>query len=193
MAALGEVTGDGAVDIGVGSYAYDGESGAAFVLSGAELTARTLIGTAGDDILCGGSGDDVIDGLGGRDRLYGLAGDDDLRGGRNCDLVYGGKGDDLIDGGRGDDRLFGGGGADLVIDGQGADRLHGGADGDVFRFVLDGQCDRIRDFGPADVIDLAAWGVDYDNLRIPWVTTRSASRAAATACSCTAPACRRTT
>ncbi len=38
VAALGEVTGDGAVDIGVGSYTYDGESGAAFVLSGAELT-----------------------------------------------------------------------------------------------------------------------------------------------------------
>jgi hypothetical protein len=49
-----------------------------------------LVGTEGDDVICGGGGDDRIEGLGGRDVI---------RGGPGNDTIDGGDGDDFLDGG----------------------------------------------------------------------------------------------
>ena len=100
-------------------------------------------------MLRGTAADDVLRGLQGDDELRGLGGDDVLFGGFGRDLVAGGSGDDTLAGGADDDRLFGGGGSDRLTDGTGADRMTGGEGADVFRFVIDGKLDAIRDFGAA--------------------------------------------
>jgi hypothetical protein len=126
----------------------------------------TLVGTPRADRLTGSVAGDDIRGLGGNDTLLGLAGNDLLRGDAGADLLRGGAGRDVLIGGSGDDRLYGDCGADVITDGAGRDALWGGGAADVFRFVKDGQLDRIFDFGAGDRIDLSAWGVGYDDLHI---------------------------
>jgi Ca2+-binding RTX toxin-like protein len=135
--------------------------------------ANRLIGTDSGDDLAGCRGDDTLNGLGGGDRLAGGDGDDRIFGGRGGDVAAGGRGNDLVRGddgndavrgGAGADTLGGGAGADRIADGAGLDRLSGGAGADVFVFALDGRTDRIADFGPGDVIDVAAWHTDYAGL-----------------------------
>jgi hypothetical protein len=126
----------------------------------------TLVGTPRADRLTGSVAGDDIRGLGGSDTLLGLAGNDLLRGDAGADLLRGGAGRDVLLGGAGDDRLYGECGSDVITDGAGRDALWGGGAADVFRFVKDGQLDRICDFGARDRIDVSAWGVDYDDLRI---------------------------
>ena len=55
---------------------------------------KTLVGTAGNDVLIGGRGDDT---------LIGLAGNDTLTGGEGQDLLDGGTGNDTMQGGTGND------------------------------------------------------------------------------------------
>jgi hypothetical protein len=110
-------------------------------------------------------GDDLR-GLGGNDTIMGLGGPDLLRGDAGRDLLKGGAGGDKVDGGSGADRVCGGDGADVLTDGAGRDALWGGRGPDVFRFVEDGQLDRINDFGSGDRIDLTDWGVDYGDLHV---------------------------
>jgi hypothetical protein len=64
----------------------------ALVISGP--LPRTVIGTAGHDVLSGGRGDDT---------LSGLAGNDTLNGGQGHDLLDGGTGTDTMRGGTGND------------------------------------------------------------------------------------------
>jgi len=71
---------------------------------------RRIVGTDGDDLICGDDSNETIEGLGGDDRIYGGEGDD---------TVEGKDGDDLLDGGAGRDRLAGGEGADTVDGGPG--------------------------------------------------------------------------
>jgi Ca2+-binding RTX toxin-like protein len=69
----------------------------------------TVIGTEGHDngvagpALVGTEGDDVICGLGGNDQIRGLGGNDILRGDSGSDELIGGVGDDTLDGGLGTD------------------------------------------------------------------------------------------
>jgi hypothetical protein len=75
---------------------------------------NTLVGTRGNDALCGGGGNDTLRGLGGNDRLLGGDGKDTLRGHAGRDKFLGGGGRDtiyardgsreLVSGGRGFDR-----------------------------------------------------------------------------------------
>lgn len=59
-----------------------------------DAMARTLKGTAGDDVLNGTAGGDVLLGVAGNDKLNGLAGDDTLDGGTGIDTMSGGAGND---------------------------------------------------------------------------------------------------
>jgi Ca2+-binding RTX toxin-like protein len=117
--AVADEDGDGFLDGGVLSYAYDG--GDHVVLGG----------TQGNDILMSGRGMDAIWGDGGDDRID--AGDE-------SDQVHGGDGNDIItDHGTvagGADFLRGDAGNDVISGGAGNDLLFGGADHD---FIFTGN------------------------------------------------------
>ncbi|KAG1667726.1 Mannuronan C5-epimerase AlgE2 [Nymphon striatum] len=56
--------------------------------------------------------------------------------------------------------LGGGDGNDDITDADGKTYLHGGDGADVFRFVSDGDADRVHDFElGVDTLDVSAWGV----------------------------------
>jgi cysteine-rich repeat protein len=57
---------------------------------------RALVGTSGDDILCGDDRNNTLRGQGGDDLLCGFGGNDFLQGGDGNDIVYGGKGNDTL-------------------------------------------------------------------------------------------------
>ena len=78
----------GVVALGLTALAVAGGAGGA--------SARTIVGTNGNDVLVGTPGADTIDGLGGADRIYGGAGPDLLIGGPGPDLLVGGPGNDRI-------------------------------------------------------------------------------------------------
>jgi hypothetical protein len=73
-----------------------------------------LVGTSGDDVICGLGGADRIDGRGGNDVIFGSFGADRIKGGKGLDALYGNSGRDtlrardgerdLAHGGRGRDR-----------------------------------------------------------------------------------------
>lgn len=82
--------------------------------------AGDILGTAGDDVICGSPGPDRIFGGAGDDVIFGLGGADQLSGGDGNDrLVGGGGGVARLSGGPGDDVL-------IVTDGTGDDFAAGG-------------------------------------------------------------------
>ena len=90
----------------------------------------TIVGTAGNDVLCGGPGHDTLKGYGGDDLLLGK--------GRG-DLLLGGDGDDVLKPGSGHDEAKAGAGGDTV---RGCDNtkdvLRGGPGSDrVYRDPVD--------------------------------------------------------
>ena len=108
----------------------------------ADIKAKVLVPTAGNDQITGYAGDDVLQGLGGNDTMYGKAGNDTLAGGDGNDAMYGEDGndtltgelgDDTLDGAAGNDSLSGGDGADYMNGGSGADTLVGGAGNDYLQ------------------------------------------------------------
>ncbi len=92
--------------------------------------ADTIEGRGGNDYIIGGPGDDLLAGNAGNDEIYGHAGEDRLFGGPGSDIVAGGGSDDLVRGGSGDDELHGGAGSDRLIGGDGDDDLWGGSGAD---------------------------------------------------------------
>jgi len=65
------------------------------VWSWADIKAKALQGTAGNDTLYGyNDSNDTLNGLAGNDILYGYAGDDSLNGGTGDDILIGGSGND---------------------------------------------------------------------------------------------------
>ncbi|MBB3458979.1 Ca2+-binding RTX toxin-like protein [Rhizobium sp. BK313] len=105
----------------------------------APIAARTLVGTAGSDVLLGaaavdtilaGAGADILVGEEGDDILRGEDGDDVVSAGGGVDVVSGGTGDDEIHGGDGNDMLFGNAGKDMIYGDEGNDIVEGGADDD---------------------------------------------------------------
>ena len=92
----------------------------------ADIKAKVVMGTVGNDELVGYVGDDILQGLGGDDMLSGKAGNDILSGGDGNDLVYGDDGNDTLAGDAGGDRLIGGAGSDTLVGGIGDDYLFGG-------------------------------------------------------------------
>lgn len=68
--------------------------GTTWAASYIDLLARTISGTAGNDVLTGTSGNDRLVGLSGNDQLNGASGNDWLDGGAGADTMVGGAGDD---------------------------------------------------------------------------------------------------
>ena len=89
-----------------------------------------LIGTPGNDVICGRAGDDMLFGRGGHDVLIGGPGRDSLFGEDGNDLLLGGPGQGILDGGAGNDNLQGENGTDTLNGGTGSDALFGGNGGD---------------------------------------------------------------
>jgi hypothetical protein len=111
-----------------------------------------LIGTNGNDVICGKGGVDFINGLGGNDTIYADSDPDTVGGLQFSDIdsqdinsesliissvsstLVGGLGnviDDTLIGGMGDDVIYGGSGTDVISGGDGADSLFGEAGNDV--------------------------------------------------------------
>ncbi|AVS81047.1 calcium-binding protein, partial [Paracidovorax avenae] len=132
----------------------------------ADIKARVLTGTAGNDYLVGyGATDDTFLAGAGDDRVYGRDGNDNLDGQDGDDAVYGEAGDDTVSGGNGNDSLYGGDGTDIINGGNGDDRLLGESgndtlNGDAGNDVLPGGVgDDTLDGGAGN--DILAGGV-YD-------------------------------
>lgn len=83
----------------------------------------TIVGTPAAESLLGTSGNDVICGRGGADTIFAGSGNDIVRGGRGADRLQGGSGSDVVQGGPGRDLIF-------AYDGT-RDRLSGGPDHDT--------------------------------------------------------------
>jgi uncharacterized repeat protein (TIGR01451 family) len=105
-----------------------------------QKTGTNVIGTSGNDVLCGTSGPDNITGLSGDDIIFGFGGNDDLTGGSGNDVMFGGPGADRLTGGDGNDRLFGNDGNDELSGGGGSDLGEGGAGADVCTGTESGVC-----------------------------------------------------
>lgn len=158
----------------------DGQYAATAATGPLVLSALTIYGSDGDDVIHGtengetilGSGtdqtwavdDDVIYGHGGNDVIIGGFGDDALDGGAGDDSVFGGWGDDVLHGRDGRDLLNGGGGNDTLHNDSGVstlrgedgdDRLFGGVDQD---WIYGGAHDDYVEGGAGDD---RIWGDDY--------------------------------
>lgn len=83
--------------------------------------APQVLGTAGDDVICGGAANQDIHGNGGNDVIFGFGGIDRLFGGLGNDTLLGGDGNDQLAGGDGDDRLYGNANTDAAVGGIGTD------------------------------------------------------------------------
>jgi Ca2+-binding RTX toxin-like protein len=117
---IGDINGDGAMDVIVGAHSASQESGAAYVVFGWPTTtvvrpdeAFVVDGGDGNDTIAGRSAADQLIGGAGLDQLSGAAGNDTLYGGDAADTLYGGDGNDTLYGGDGIDRLAGGAGDDF--------------------------------------------------------------------------------
>lgn len=108
---------------------------------------KVLVGTNGNDVLCGDARNNMLRGNGGADMMCGfggndtlashLGGDDYLDGGDGDDILRGESGNDILIGGPGNDSLYGHNGADHLDGGPGNDILNGGGGNDS----LDGGAD----------------------------------------------------
>ncbi|MGA9581850.1 MAG: calcium-binding protein, partial [Allosphingosinicella sp.] len=134
----------------------------------AELLARSMESTDGNDILygtsaadsiSGGAGDDIINALGGHDALSGEAGNDSLTGDVGDDILIGGIGNDSLAGAAGNDvyRFNIGDGQDTITDTAGIDRVELGAGItiDDVRVVQQGTTGLILKIGTGDRLILA--------------------------------------
>jgi uncharacterized repeat protein (TIGR01451 family) len=80
-----------------------------------------ILGTPGDDVICGGPAAEYIAALGGDDVVFGGGGNDRIAGGEGNDVLLGGPGNDQLAGGTGNDRLFGQADNDQAAGGDGTD------------------------------------------------------------------------
>ena len=159
---------------GTGNDTLIGDAGRDVLLG--EAGADLLRGGIGPDVLRGGDGNDTLLGENAHDKIFANKGDDVARGGFGDDLIFGGFGNDRVEGNEGNDRvngeggdddIYGGAGDDTLLGREGTDTLFGGAGDDVFIFEPGEGVDVIRDFkagaGSEDVIDLSAFGADFDS------------------------------
>lgn len=151
--ALGDINGDGSIDLGVGNGRFEipnngSPNGVVVQLGhnsgmcgGKRVTEDNVNGREyhnrfNRQVLLGTPGDDVITttgsacGLGGNDVIRGSFKNNYLDGGDGNDTIHGLFGDDQIVGGAGNDLIYGGGGRDIIDGGYGDDRIFGQSDDD---------------------------------------------------------------
>jgi Ca2+-binding RTX toxin-like protein len=73
---------------------------------------RSLLGTAGDDLMIAGARSVIMRGMGGNDCLIGGSSNDILFGGAGDDQIFGAGGNDRLEGNSGHNRIDGGSGTD---------------------------------------------------------------------------------
>ncbi len=121
------------------------------------LSACTITGTEGPDVLNGTDDDDIICGLGGDDQINAGRGDDIVYAGPGNDTVYGDRGRDILNGEDGNDHLDGGRSIDYVDGGPGDDTLNGGSARDT---VVGGSGNDIITAGSGNDIVMGGDGDD---------------------------------
>lgn len=94
--------------------------------------ATQVLGTAGNDVICGGPANQDISGGGGNDVIFGFGGADRLSGGPGNDTLLGGDANDQLSGDAGQDSLFGNAGTDAAV---------GGLDSDTCDAEAEAQCE----------------------------------------------------
>jgi uncharacterized repeat protein (TIGR01451 family) len=94
--------------------------------------AAQVLGTGGNDVICGGAANQDI---------YGGGGDDVIFGGGGNDRLFGGLGNDSLFGGDGNDQLAGDAGNDTLVGNAGTDQAAGGADSDTCDAEAEAQCE----------------------------------------------------
>ncbi|MBI3347611.1 MAG: hypothetical protein HY020_10425, partial [Burkholderiales bacterium] len=85
----------------------------------ADIVARTLAGTAGNDSIIGTNWSETLDGGAGNDTLSARPGNDTITGGDGDDSINGEDGNDTIDGGTGNDTIYAGYGNNTYLFGRG--------------------------------------------------------------------------
>ena len=116
---------------------------------GAAPVRCDIRGTAAGERLVGTAGDDSICGMGGDARLWGYRGEDKILGAEGRDRLWGGIGEDALAGGDGADRLRGGPAGDRLIGGAGRDILRGQRGPDTL-LAADGTPNDIVHGGPGN-------------------------------------------
>ncbi|MGH8618703.1 MAG: putative Ig domain-containing protein [Burkholderiales bacterium] len=122
----------------------------------AELLARLLVPSEGNDTLFGTSYDDRIDALGGDDQVSGDAGNDTLDGGTGNDVLFGGAGHDVLRGGAGADVLYGDDGDDVYDGGSGDDAFFDNAGDETYVLAPGGGRDTVQDLAGTNRVLFAA-------------------------------------
>ena len=123
-------------------------------------TADTINGNDGNDTIYGYGGDDVLDGGTGADNLQGGDGNDTVKGSTGADILYGDNGNDSLQGGDHNDTLYGDAGNDTLSGGEGNDYLSGGSGADVYLFSKGSGQDSIYNY------DSDAVGVNVDTIQL---------------------------
>jgi probable HAF family extracellular repeat protein len=130
----------------------------ASLLSASIVSASTINGSEGDDVIQGGDDGAVIDAGNGNNVVYGGAGNDSIKSGSGRDYIYAGSGNDVVRAGGEKNSIIGGDGDDLLIGGQGDDSIASGA-GDDTIFPLNGS-NIINSGTGLDTIRLSYGGTD---------------------------------
>jgi len=145
----------------------------------ADILARLLAGTSGNDAVTATAADETLHGQGGNDLLNGVGGADVLHGDAGDDTLHGGNGDDTLLGGEGNDALYGNEGVDTLDGGAGSDRLHGGTGNNTYLFgrgdgrdVIETEQDTTA--ARVNTIQFKA-GITADQVTLRQVTTHSAA------------------
>ena len=115
---------------GICSWQRLGPGGALCTIAG----IGNLVGTTGDDVICGSAAADTISGGDGNDAIVAGAGADRISGGPGNDQIHADEGDDQVSGDDGRDELRGGPGNDFLA-GDSADAVLSGGGGNDFCFV----------------------------------------------------------
>lgn len=125
---LVDLNSDGDLDLIVGSYNTDGNTGhIRYFENTASPAGIDIHVTAEIEVIVGTPRPDTLNGTSDGERIQGLAANDILNGNGGDDFLEGGAGKDTLNGGEGNDDLDGGADPDIMAGGAGDDTYHADA------------------------------------------------------------------